>query len=301
MAEPQGSTRQSQPLMNAYYRLKHELKILRWQGRRLGAAIRWGDSTLNASPIVLGNAMPKSGSHLIIQVLQGLTRVGAFVNPGFPPLNRAEDNSKLSDQAVLSAIRRMRPGDIGYGYISAAEPFLSALTQPGRATIFVYRDPRDMIISHIFYATQMHPGHWMNRYYTETLTTMEERINAAINGVDEPGSELTPIRRRYEGYLGWLQRPEVLSLRFEDLILNRQDALGRILDYLEERGYRPRLPRSQAIAALEAAIAPKKSGTFRKGKPGNWREYFTEANKEHFKRAAGDILLRLGYESGNDW
>lgn len=245
--------------------------------------------------------MPKSGSHLIIQVLQGLTRVGAFVNPGFPPLNRGEDNSKLSDQAVLEAIRRMRPGDIGYGYISAAEPFLSALTQPGRATIFVYRDPRDMIISHIFYATQMHKRHWMHRYYTQTLTTMEERINAAINGVDEPGSELTPIRRRYEGYLGWLQRPEVLGLRFEDLILNRQDALGRILDYLEERGYRPRLPRSQATAALEAAIAPKKSGTFRKGKPGNWREYFTEANKEHFKRNAGDILLHLGYESSNDW
>lgn len=287
--------------MNAYYTLKHQLKVLRWQARRLGAAMRWGASSLNASPIVLGNAMPKSGSHLIIQVLQGLTRVGAFVNPGFPPLNRAEDNSKLPDQAVLEAIRRMRPGDIGYGYISAAEPFVSTLTQPGRATIFVYRDPRDMIISHIFYATEMHKGHWMHRYYTETLTTMEERINAAILGVDEPGSELTPIRRRYEGYLGWLQRPEVLCLRFEDLILNRREALARLLDYLEERGHRPRLSRDRSIAALEAAIAPKKSGTFRKGKPGNWREYFTQANKALFKENAGDILLRMGYESSNDW
>ncbi len=287
--------------MNAYYTLKHQLKVLRWQARRLGAALRWGTSTLKASPIVFGNAMPKSGSHLIIQVLQGLTRVGAFVNPGFPPLNRGEDNSKLSDRAVLEAIRRMRPGDIGYGYISASEPFISALTQPGRATIFVYRDPRDMIISHIFYATEMHKGHWMHRYYTETLTTMEERINAAINGVDEPGSELTPIRRRYESYLGWLQRPEVLCLRFEDLILKRQEALSRILDYLEERGYQPRLERARAIAALEAAIAPKKSGTFRKGKPGNWREHFSETNKTLFKEKAGDLLLRLGYESGDDW
>lgn len=287
--------------MNAYYTLKHQLKVLRWQARRLSAAMRWGTSTLNSSPIVLGNAMPKSGSHLIIQVLQGLTRVGAFVNPGFPPLNRAEDNSKLSDAAVLQAIHRMRPGDIGYGYISASEPFISALTQPNRATIFVFRDPRDMIISHIFYATEMHKGHWMHRYYTKTLRTMEERINAAINGVDEPGSELTPIRRRYEGYLGWLQRPEVLCLRFEDLILKRQEALARILDYLETRGYHPRLERARAIAALQAAIAPKKSGTFRKGKPGNWREYFTPANKQLFKESAGDILLRLGYESSNDW
>jgi hypothetical protein len=287
--------------MKAYYTIKHGLKNVRWQARRLGASLRWGASNLDASPIVLGNTMPKSGSHLIIQVLQGLTRVGAFVNPGFPPVNRREDNSKLPDSAVLESLQKMRPGDIGYGYISASEPFVSALTQPKRATIFVSRDPRDMIISHIFYATEMHQEHWMHSYYTETLHTMEERINAAILGVDVPGSELTSIHRRYEGYLGWLERPEVLCLRFEDLILNRQDALARILDYLETRGYQPRLPRQQAIATLEAAIAPTKSGTFRKGKPGNWQEHFTDANKTLFKENAGDILLRLGYESGNDW
>jgi hypothetical protein len=287
--------------MRLYYVTKHKLKTARWRARRLGASLRWGATELNASPIVLGNAMPKSGSHLIIQVLQGLPRVGAFVNPGFPPVNRGEDNSKQPDNAVLQAIRKMRPGDIGYGYISASKPFVSALTQPKRATIFVSRDPRDMIISHIFYATEMHQEHWMHSYYTETLHTTEERINAAILGVDVPGSELTSIHRRYEGYLGWLERPEVLCLRFEDLILNRQDALARILDYLETRGYQPRLPRQQAIATLEATIAPTKSGTFRKGKPGNWQEHFTDANKTLFKENAGDILLRLGYESGNDW
>lgn len=287
--------------MKAYYDLKHALKIARWQARRLGATLRWGAAGLSSSPVVLGNAMPKSGSHLIIQVLQGLPRVGAFVNPGFPPVNRGEDNSKLPDSAVLRAIRGMRPGDIGYGYIGANEPFVSALTQPQRATIFVSRDPRDMIISHIFYATEMHGGHWMHRYYTETLHSMEERIRAAILGVDEPGSELTPIRRRYESYLGWLARPQVLCLRFEDLILNRQEALGRILDYLEGRGYRPRLPRQQAIYALQAAVAPKKSGTFRKGKPGNWREHFSAANIALFKEQAGDLLIRLGYETSGDW
>jgi Sulfotransferase domain len=287
--------------MNVYYTIKHGLKTARWKVRRLGASLHWGASDLNSSPIVLGNAMPKSGSHLIIQVLQGLPRIGAFVNPGFPPVNRAEDNSKLPDSAVLQAILKMRPGDIGYGYINASEPFASLLTQPERATIFVSRDPRDMIVSHIFYATEMHQDHWMHRYYTETLHTMEERINAAILGVDEPGSELTPIRRRYEGYLGWMELPEVLCLRFEDLILNRMETLERILDYLEGRGYQPHLPRDQAIAALEAAVAPKKSGTFRKGKPGNWREHFTQTNKALFKENAGDILLHLGYESGSDW
>lgn len=280
---------------------KHWLKTLRWQMRRAAVARQWGRENLERMPAVLGNAMPKSGSHLIIQVLQGLTQIGPFVNPGFPPVNRSETNRKLPREQILANLRRMRPGDIGYGYISAQEPYISALAAPGRATVFVYRDPRDMIVSHVFYATEMFPGHGMHRYYTETLKTMEERINAAIEGVEEPGAELNSVRQKYDDYLGWLDQPDVLCLRFESLILDREAALGCLLDYLAQRGFTPQAPRQQAIESLKAAIAPKKSGTFRKGKPGNWREHFTPANKARFKELTGDLLIRLGYEQNQDW
>jgi hypothetical protein len=195
----------------------------------------------------------------------------------------------------------MRSGDLAYGYIKAREPFISLLTQPGRATIFVYRDPRDMIVSHVFYATELHKGHGMHRYYTETLKTMEERINAAIQGVEEPGSKLSSIKVKYDGYLGWLRQPRVLCLRFEDLILDRKATLGKLLDYLEKCGYMRRMERSSAIQILEQAIAPSKSGTFRKGQPGNWRDHFTEANKVFFKDKTGDLLARMGYEKDGSW
>jgi hypothetical protein len=168
--------------MNLLYRIKHQLKQIRYQGRRTMAALHWGASRLNSTPAVLGNAMPKSGSHLIIQVLQGLTEIGPFINPGMPPVNRGEDNCLLPESEVLANIEAMNPGDIGYGYIHARQPFIDALTAPGRATVFVYRDPRDMVISHVFYATELHPGHNMHKYYTEVLQDMEERINAAICG-----------------------------------------------------------------------------------------------------------------------
>jgi len=287
--------------VNAFYTVKHWLKLGRWQARRSLAALLWGRNELQKTPVVLGNAMPKSGSHLIIQVLQGLTRLGPFVNPGFPPVNRAEDNRKLPDQAALANLQRMRPGDIAYGYVHAREPFISELTRLGRATVFVYRDPRDMIVSHVFYATQMHEGHGMHAYYNQTLKSMEERINAAIQGVEESGSELSPIRLKYEHYLGWLEQPAVFCLRFEDLILDREAALGSLLDYLADRGFESRLPRAEAVHILEQAIAPRKSGTFRKGKPGNWQEHFTPANKAYFKETAGDLLIRLGYETDDDW
>ncbi len=287
--------------VNAFYRAKRDVKLVRWQFRRGMTALRWGFSDLANAPIIFGNAMPKSGSHLIIQVLQGLTRIGPFVNPGFPPANRSEDNQKLMPEAVLENIQRMRSGDIGYGYIHAREPFINALTRPRRMTLFVYRDPRDMIVSHVFYATEIYQEHGMNPYYTKVLKTVEERINAQILGVKEPGFELSSVRTKYRAYLDWLEVPGVLCLRFEDLILDREATLNAILDHLAVHGYTPRILPVEAIAILKQAIAPHRSGTFRKGKPGNWREYFTPENIANFKDSTGDLLIRLGYEQNGNW
>lgn len=245
--------------------------------------------------------MPKSGSHLIIQVLQGLTRIGPFVNPGFPPVNRSEDNLKLAERAILDNIDAMLPGDIAYGYIHARQPFVQALTNPGRATVFVYRDPRDMIVSHVFYATEMHSEHGMHRYYTQSLHSMEERLQAAIQGIDRVDLKLSNVEERYKPYLGWLEIPQALCLRFEDLILDRETAFVRLLVYLEDRGMLMDVAKEQAVQTLKDAIAPRKSGTFRRGQPGNWREYFTEANKKQFKETAGDLLIQMGYERDFDW
>lgn len=287
--------------MSVYYTVKSWLKTGRWQARRTVTGIRWGSQALAAVPAVLGNAMPKSGSHLIIQVLQGLVELGPFTNPGMPPVNRSEDNRKLSDTEILRNILKMQRGDIGYGYIQARDPFVSALTTRDRATIFVFRDPRDMIVSHVFYATEMHKGHGMHSYYTQQLTNTEERINAAIQGVDEPGTELSDINSKYTAYLGWLEIPDVHCMRFENLILKPDEALGELLDYLSRRGFESKATRSEAIATLKRAIQPKKSGTFRKGKPGNWREYFTDRNIALFKQQTGDLLVRLGYEENENW
>ena len=190
----------------------------------------------------------------------------------------------------------MQPGDIRYGYIHAQEPYLSLLTKSGIATIFIYRDPRDMIVSHVYYAAEMYPGHGMHSYYTKNLSTMEERINAAILGVEEPGYELSSVKQRYDNYKGWLSQPEVLSIKFEDLILNREFALGQLLDFIELRGAQWNLRRWDAIKVLEDSIIPHKSGTFRKGVPGNWREVFTEKNTVTFNHIAGDLLHEFGYD-----
>lgn len=274
--------------------------MIRWRARRAAVARRWGVAELARMPVVIGNAMPKSGSHLLFQVLQGLTRIGPFVDPGMPPINRSAENRNLSDDAILANLRFLKPGDITYSYLHARQPFIAELTRSEVASFFIYRDPRDVIVSHVFYATDIYPGHGMHRYYTETLTTMEQRLNAAIKGVQEPEAKLSSIFAKYEHYLGWLQQSNVLALRFEDLILDRRTVLGRVLDHLAAHGFDPQ-PSEQAIDALEAGLQPRASGTFRRGQTGDWGQHFTDANKQTFKAETGDLLQKLGYENNGQW
>jgi hypothetical protein len=185
--------------------------------------------------------------------------------------------------------------------VHAGDQFTSLLTQSGRATIFVYRDPRDVIVSHVFYATDIHKGHGMHAYYSENLSSIEERIDAAILGVQEPGHELASIRSKYNHYLGWLEEADVLSIKFENLILDRRNCFEVILNYLVKRGFSLKLARSQAVSVLEKAVEPGRSGTYRKAQPGNWREHFTERNIKNFKQSTGNLLDMLGYESDNSW
>ena len=287
--------------MYPYYAVKEQIKIARWQMRRRAAARQYGAETLAQMPLVFGNAIPKSGSHLINQVLKGLPKLGPFVVSGFPPVNRWEDNRKLSPEKTLANIERMRPGDIGYGYVHCKPPFIKALTAPQRATIFIYRDPRDVVVSAVKYGAYMNPDHPLHSYYWEHLKNDEERYNAIIQGIDHPEYPYSSIHTRYQNYLGWLEQPRVLCLRFEDLILDQETALGKVLDYLSGFGFTLRVPKEKAVQTLAKSLSPESSGTYRKGQPGGWKENFSPQNKETFKDTAGDLLIQLGYEKGQDW
>jgi len=288
--------------MKFLYKIRRQLKLIRLELRRANVARRWGKDTLNRTPSIFGNAIPKTGSHLLIQVLLGLTEIGPFVDPGFPPVNRFEGNTRLEIPDRIKELNRMRPGDIRYGYAACREPFLSAITGPGRASVFIYRDPRDQLVSHVFYAKDIHIEHGMHDYYSNVLTTMEERLNVAIEGCELPGLGLPTIWERYVEHFGWFDRDDILCVKFEDLILNKEETIGVLLDYIEGFGVEFSVSRPEAIEILSQSIKPKKSGTFRKGQPGNWKEHFTEDNKRRFKVVAGDLLSRLGYEENDqDW
>jgi hypothetical protein len=276
-------------------------RALRPYGKTAQAIWRWKRFSFNDAPPIFGNAKPKSGSHLLLQILNGFTQIMPYRYVDADPVRTiTKDGRRRTADEILADLKSIPPGVIGWGYVDATPENVSFLTSNGRVNYFIYRDPRDMLVSHVFFATDMHEEHGMHTYY-QSLPDFSERLKVAITGIEREGMKMVSVKQRYEGVFQWLATPGVLCLRFEDLINNREAALHSMLDEVEKTGCSIPTSREKALAILTEAIQPKKSHTFRSGKTGGWRQYFTEEHKSLFKEVAGDLLIRLGYEKNNDW
>mgnify|MGYP003575303846 FL=1 len=276
-------------------------QLLRRPGKYAQAVLRWRQLSFHDAPPIFGNSKPKSGSHLLLQILNGLTRIMPYKYVEVDPIGTIEKKGRRrTAEETLHDLKRIPRGVIGWGYVEPTPGNVAFLCQPHRINYFMYRDPRDMLISQVFFATDMHEEHGMHDFY-RSLPDFGARLNFAITGIDRDGLYMVNVRQRYASVLEWLEQPHVMCIRFEDVINKRESTLESILDEIESIGYKIPTPRPKALSTLVEAIQPKKSRTFRSGKTGGWREHFTDEHKELFKDVAGDLLVRLGYEKDNNW
>jgi len=276
-------------------------RILRPYGKTAQAILRWKRFSFHEAPLIFGNAKPKSGSHLLLQVLNGFTKIMPYRYVDANPVRTiTKDGGRRTQDEILADLKRVPQGVIGWGYVDATPENASFLTEAGRVNYFIYRDPRDMLVSQVFFATDMHEEHGMHDYYN-SLPDFSERLQVAITGIDRDGLKMVSVKQRYEGVFQWLAQKNVMCIRFEDLINDRDATLESMLDEVKKTGYKIPTPRGQALSILVDAIQPRKSHTFRSGKTGGWKQHFTDEHKSLFKDVAGDLLVKLGYEENNDW
>ncbi len=279
---------------------KNVARLGRWQLRRAQMTLRYGNPV---RPVLFANSFPKSGTHLLTQILDGFSQLGPFAITGLPAVTMYDgptgDPRPMNE--IVRALKRMRPGDIGYGHLHAEPEIVAALCRPGVAPYFVLRDPRDVVVSHVFYVTEIEPNHAHHRYYVEELPDFDARLKVSILGRPEFENPFPDIAERLAPYLGWLERSEVLTVRFEEFMQDRTAALGRVFDHAVTHGFEYKGSKAQAVQTLSDQIAPERSPTFRKGKVGGWQAHFTPAHKDLFKQVTGDMLVRLGYAQDMDW
>jgi hypothetical protein len=283
--------------------LKKFSRTLLYRSEKIAQSLRFGGTVPAARslPALLGISFPKSGTHLLDQILLGFSNVAPYSKRlhSFYAEYQGESGIKRKPEEATAWLKSLGAADIASAHLFARPQSIERVCSGNFVPYFIFRDPRDVVVSHVFYVTEMEANHVHHAYY-QSLADFNARLNVSILGRTDTDVEFPDIAARFAPYLGWLEQSKVLSIHFEDLIEDRTAALNRILDH-----FLARVPlqtsRPLILAALEAAINPTKSPTFRSGKTGEWRKHFTLEHKKIFKDVAGDLLIKLGYEKNNDW
>jgi hypothetical protein len=252
-------------------------------------------------PALLGISFPKSGTHLLDQILLGFSKVTPYARRlhSFYAEYEGESGRKRAPEEALAWLDSLGWRDVASAHLFARREAIERVCSSAFIPYFIFRDPRDVVVSHVFYVTDMEARHVHHDYYV-SLPDFDSRLKTSILGRPDSNAEFPNIAERFAPYMDWLEQPSIMKIHFEDLITNRLQTLGRIADH-----FLARVPlqtaREAVIESLEASINPKKSPTFRLGKTGEWKKYFTPEHKKIFKETAGDLLVKLGYETNEDW
>lgn len=181
---------------------------------------------------------------------------------------------------------------------------IEILKARGYKVIFLLRDPRDQLISVLFYILDRHweygPLRLDNSFGQLSFNEkIEDMITGEKSGLTVPGEF---IGRRLPWML--LEDPPVYTAYFENLVGPDGDGdrdaqiteLIRLAEFLNIE-----VSNSKIEAIADSLFGWEGLGTFRAGQIGSWKLYFTEQHKEIFKHYYGQFLIDLGYESDLNW
>lgn len=163
--------------------------------------------------------------------------------------------------------------------------------------IYIVRDGRDVYVSYYFY-----------------------RQNKLGNNISF--KDFLKRRDHYPCLWGehvnsWLfsknKSTNILVVKYEDLIINCLEQLKRIVNFIGLEATEKQLQSSVEASNFEnmRRLEVERGRPYqtkervevfvRKGKPGNWRDFFGLEEKAIFNSREGKFLIKLGYEIDNNW
>ncbi len=177
--------------------------------------------------------------------------------------------------------------------------------------ISIIRDGRDILVSRAFHLYN-HPG--VHRLF-DRIPAMAETLKAFQ--ADQWYFQKHPekllchevmVRESLAWWRDSLQRDEqavelnpklkIRFVRYEDLHQDTSAERAALFEFLDVDPNR--------AAKIEGHLKPgfqkeRPAEFLRKGKVGDWKNYFTEQTCQWFKEEAGEQLIKYDYESSNDW
>ncbi len=223
--------------------------------------------------------LPKCGTHLLLKAIRLLNaKKQVFIG---------KSNAKQIVDSIIN-----NPSILFHGHWGYTIENVSLVELYGMKGIFIYRDPRDRVISHAYWVDTRPPGeapHLKKLNFHDRITYLIKTTN-----------------QYYASYMPWRKHPQFYSCRFEDLVgpmgggilENQLKEIKNLAKYMDIS-----LTDENSIKIAAHLFGNKQltKHTFRKGQIGSWKSHFTEEQKKLFKELAGQLLIDLGYEKDLSW
>lgn len=240
------------------------------------------------------HSIPKCGTHFIQKVVQLMTPHDIW--------NTSIEN--FAQHITPNVILRLH-----HVYTPQAMQMVRSLNFK---TIAMTRDPRDALISHVFYMRSFKGkanAATKRDFYTVgpefDLISLEDQITSLIVGNDYAPSYLDYYKER----LGWSLNPRNLKVKYEDLASNdgggndqvREKTVLAIANFINMK-----LSPSHLAFILREMGAPARQEVhegkiFQRASTENWKVFLNETQKMLVKEKIGEELIRLGYEKDLNW
>ena len=157
-----------------------------------------------------------------------------------------------------------------------------ALRDSNTKAIFLYRDPRDMLVSYYEWVKKLGHG-------GASIPGLIDDVGDFLDSPDPIMEMLYFWGEHVRRYIPWMFVPDVMPLKFEELVANKEGVCQEIIDFWGTSPY-------GNAEAMASRIKPSTSDTFRKGVVGDWRNYFQPHHIEEFNNNFYKTMKVLGYE-----
>lgn len=263
-----------------------------YQAKRILARLGISSEVYRSYPSVVANSIPKSGTHLLLQLTRSLPRVryyGTFI-ASTPSLSLVP----LTQARTSRMIGRIAPAETLGAHLYHTDETASALREMSAVHFFIIRDPRDIVVSEAHYLGYMNRFHRISGEFARAADD-QARIRLSICGSQERPDIFPDFEQRNRPYVPWLMQPDTVTLRYEGLATGSRDEYRKIARAYAAATGAPETAIEPMTETLIGAVDPAKSHTHRVGNVGEWRTAFGRENEALFEQICGPICRDLGY------
>jgi hypothetical protein len=191
---------------------------------------------------------------------------------------------------------------------------------PGARTIHIIRDGRDVAVSSMHHLWKQSVDLADHLDLKPEEMTKRDAYHEDPQGFLKTGESLFVEERLRDLARNWakvvqrarkdglmLPKENYAEVRYEELLARPKEELGRLLRFLGADASEEAATACVEAASFERWAQGRERGQedsrslLRKGVAGDWKNAFTDRDKEIFKVEAGDVLVDLGYEQDDDW